>query len=317
MISQDSIIEEPLTDVIANRLVLRYDRCKAIYLGNIHADIRNRDKVEKYVNELFGRESTDSMNDKQYNAIMDLFLNLNPLNNNFEPDLDLKIANILYLPSFNNDSRHFGLKGFNPFSKFKNINPFAFFSRSSDTGHSSHSSHSSSKWWNPISWGKSSGSSTTHATSSSRSSNTFRGKGSTIPAGRLPSAVWPKNEEQYGVILPENNYSQVPAPEGYYVAPAFVVIQTFLSRNYALTIMCILLFVATALLIAGIYLNIRDHNEKEQAIKDRKLNVFKVASGVVQKDDIRNHKPATFHEVQPHALNYSMFVDKYPPKIPT
>jgi len=80
--------------------------------------------------------------------------------------------------------------------------------------------------------------------------------------------------------------------------------------------MCILLCVATAVLVAGVYLNIREHREKERTLDDAKLQVFNTARSVIQTEDTRNKPKVGFHEVQPHKLEYTMFVNTFPPTVP-
>ena len=303
------------------KLILNNEKCMNELLSNIYSNSDNndktQDKIRENLNQLVGREKSSQFNNTESERINALLLAYPNLNLNSEiPNFEkfrFQLANILNPVALPDMGAHgFSAGSWNPFSGLRNMHLPAIGRLGSFSGFSGFSG-SSGKWLNPLNWGKSSHSSSPRS-SSSRSWNPFRGKSTMIPAGRLPSATWPKNEEQYGYTLPESNYKDVPAPEGYYVASAFVAMQTFLSQNYTLTIMCILLFIATAALIAGIYLNIREHRQVEQEQKDQKLNMFKTAHGAIQADNIRNKKPVIFHEVNPHKLNYSMFVDTYPPK---
>ena len=118
----------------------------------------------------------------------------------------------------------------------------------------------------------------------------------------MPKAEWPKNEEQYGVVIPEHRYKDVSAPVGSVVAPAFVAMQTFFSRNVSLIIMCVLLLIAVALLIAGLYLNIREQHKKESDAKEQKHHLFSSTQSAIRLDNQINTQHETVKKLQKKKL---------------
>ena len=181
-------------------------------------------------------------------------------------------------------------KGFNPLVLLPSFPSFKSSGQSGDA--------SSSSWWNPLSWGGKKG----NSNSSSGSWNPLRKERFTIPKGRLPKAEWPKNEEQYGVVIPEHRYKDVSAPVGSVVAPAFVAMQTFFSRNVSLIIMCVLLLIAVALLIAGLYLNIREQHKKESDAKEQKHHLFSSTQSAIRLDNQTNTQQETVEKLQKKKL---------------
>lgn len=173
-------------------------------------------------------------------------------------------------------------------------------------------------WWNPFSKSKNGYGGKEGSNDHTSWLNPFRkvlSKKPRLSAKQLPRTKWSRNkDEQYGVQIPENHYEDVPAPQGFYVAPAFVAIQTFLSRNYVLLLMGILLFIATALLIAGIYLNSENAQSVEEQTHGHKYHLFTNTQKAVRVMKQENTKPVAYHEVNPHALDYGMFIDVYPPR---
>ena len=118
----------------------------------------------------------------------------------------------------------------------------------------------------------------------------------------MPKAEWPKNEEQYGVVIPENHYEEVSVPIASVVAPAFVAIQSFFSENVTLIIMCVLLLIAVALLIAGLYLNIREQHKKEEDAKERKHHLFSSTQSAIRLDNQTNTQHETIKKLQKKKL---------------
>lgn len=253
------------------------------------------------------QNSLNSLEKLPYQALMEYIIHSNKIpNQNIPTPLHLPGRVLQQMPAFGSVSA-------------PNVSAPSFGDGLSSLGNRLASfSFGGNHWWNPFSKSKNGNGGKEGSHDHTSWLNPFRkvlSKKPRLSAKQLPRTKWSRNkDEQYGVQIPENHYEDVPAPQGFYVAPAFVAIQTFLSRNYVLLLMGILLFIATALLIAGIYLNSENAQSVEEQTHGHKYHLFTNTQKAVRVMKQENTKPVAYHEVNPHALDYGMFIDVYPPQ---